>query len=88
MTTTKLEQIQSRVVTAIAEQLGMETSGVTPEKNFHHDLGSDSLDDIEIVMALEDEFDLEIGDEDAEKCNTVQDAINLIVRLQTELGRV
>ncbi len=60
----------------IAEQLGVEESQVTNEKAFVADLGADSLDTVELVMALEDEFGIEIPDEDAEKINTVQNAID------------
>lgn len=71
-------RVTTRIIKTIAEQLGLEDSSVTPEKNLVTDLGADSLDTIELVMAIEDEFNLEIPDEDAEKCVTVQDVINYV----------
>ena len=62
----------------VAEQLGVEVSEVTTEASFVDDLGADSLDTVELVMALEEEFGIEIPDEDAEKISTVQDAITYI----------
>ncbi|MDO4705517.1 acyl carrier protein [Allofranklinella schreckenbergeri] len=71
-----MSDIEARVKKIIAEQLGVEESQVTNEKSFVTDLGADSLDTVELVMALEDEFDIEIPDEDAEKITTVQAAID------------
>lgn len=71
-----MSDIESRVKRIVADQLGVEDSQVTNEKNFISDLGADSLDTVELVMALEDEFGIEIPDEDAEKINTVQQAID------------
>ena len=62
----------------IVEQLGVKPEEVTPNASFVEDLGADSLDTVELVMALEEKFDLEIPDEDAEKILTVQDAVNYI----------
>jgi acyl carrier protein len=62
----------------VADQLGVDLEEVTPEASFVDDLGADSLDTVELVMALEEEFGLEIPDEDAEKISTVQDAITYI----------
>lgn len=62
----------------VADQLGVELEEVTLEASFVDDLGADSLDTVELVMALEEEFGLEIPDEDAEKISTVQDAIKYI----------
>ena len=62
----------------IAEQLGVEAEKVTPESSFIEDLGADSLDLVELIMALEEEYDIEIPDEDSVGLKTVQDAINYI----------
>ncbi|HEY9864894.1 MAG TPA: acyl carrier protein [Candidatus Obscuribacterales bacterium] len=73
-----MSDIAERVKKIIAEQLDVEEDKITPAANFLDDLGADSLDTVELVMALEEEFDTEIPDEDAEKIKTVQDAINYI----------
>ncbi len=70
--------IEERVKKIIAEQLGVEDEEVNPESRFVEDLGADSLDTVELVMALEEEFGIEIPDEDAEKIATVQNAIDYI----------
>ncbi len=62
----------------VAEQLGVDVEEVTPEASFIDDLGADSLDTVELVMALEEAFDIEIPDEDAEQIKTVNDAIKYI----------
>lgn len=67
-----------KVKEIIVEQLSVEGDQVTPEASFTEDLGADSLDIVELVMALEEEFGLEIPDEDAEKIATVQDAVDYI----------
>lgn len=69
-----LEKVQG----IVAEQLGVDEAEVKPEASFADDLGADSLDTVELVMALEEEFDIEIPDEAAEKIATVQDAVNFI----------
>lgn len=68
-----------KVKSIIVEQLGVPPEDVTESASFIEDLGADSLDIVELVMALEEEYDIEISDEDAEKIQTVGDAINYIV---------
>jgi acyl carrier protein len=70
--------VQDKVKAIIAEQLGVKPEEVTPTASFIDDLGADSLDTVELVMALEEEFGIEISDEDAEKITTVGDAIKYI----------
>jgi len=70
--------VEERVKKIIAEQLGVEEEEVTPEASFVEDLGADSLDTVELVMALEQEFEIEIPDEDAEKILTVAKALDYI----------
>lgn len=70
--------VQDKVKSIIAEQLGVKPEEVVPEASFIDDLGADSLDTVELVMALEEEFGIEIPDEDAEKITTVGDAIKYI----------
>ena len=72
------KSVEDRVKGIIAEQLGVEETEVIPAAKFIVDLGADSLDTVELVMAFEEEFDLEIPDEDAEKITTVGDAIQYI----------
>ena len=62
----------------VVEQLGVDADQVTPDANFVDDLGADSLDTVELIMAFEEEFDVEIPDTDAEKIKTVQDVIDYI----------
>jgi acyl carrier protein len=74
----KLKEITEKVKQIISEQLGVEEAEVTPSASFVDDLGADSLDTVELVMALEEHFDIEIPDDAAEKIRTVQDAIDYI----------
>jgi len=67
-----------KVKAIIVDQLSVEEDEVTPEASFIEDLGADSLDIVELIMALEEEFDIEVPDEDAEKLQTVADAIRYI----------
>ncbi len=70
--------MEDRVKEIIVEQLGVDADQVTTDASFVDDLGADSLDTVELVMALEEEFDIEIPDEDAEKIATVKDAIDYL----------
>ncbi len=70
--------VQDRVKQIIVEQLGVDEAEVTPSASFVDDLGADSLDTVELVMAFEEAFEIEIPDEAAEKIKTVQDAVNYI----------
>jgi len=72
--------VEEKVNQIVIEQLGLEPSEVTPDASFVDDLGADSLDKVELVMAFEESFGLEIPDEDAEKIVTVQDAVGYIQR--------
>ena len=74
--------IEEKVKGIIVEQLGVDQNEVTSTASFADDLGADSLDQVELVMALEEEFKVEINDEDAEKIKTVQDAIKYITENQ------
>ena len=69
---------KQKVLDLIVEQLGVDADNVTPDAHFIDDLGADSLDTVELVMAFEEEFDLEISDEDAEKLETVGNAIEYL----------
>lgn len=72
------DDIISKVKEITSEQLGVDQSQITAEANFVDDLGADSLDTVELVMALEEEFDLEISDEEAEKLTTVEKVISYV----------
>jgi acyl carrier protein len=71
-------EIFDKVKEIVTEQLSVEAGNVTPQANFANDLGADSLDTVELVMALEEEFDIEIPDEAAEQITTVQQAVDYI----------
>lgn len=75
--------VDDKVKEIISKQLGVDASEVTPEASFVEDLGADSLDTVELVMAFEEKFDIEIPDEDAEKMRTVGDAVEY---LNSKLG--
>ncbi len=74
--------LDQRVKEIIVEQLGIEEDEVTPKASFIDDLGADSLDTVELIMAFEEEFDVEIPDEEAEKIVTVKDAIDYVKQQQ------
>ena len=73
-----MASVEEKVKAIIVDQLGVNQGDVTPAAHFVDDLGADSLDTVELVMKLEEDFDMEIPDEDAEKIQTVQDAIAYI----------
>ena len=70
--------VEDKVKQIIVDQLGVDAADVTPASSFMDDLGADSLDRVELIMALEETFGMEIPDEDAEKISTVQDAVDYI----------
>ena len=73
-----MSEHESKMKQIIAEKLGVSEDKVTPQASFVDDLGADSLDQVELIMALEDEFNIEIPDEDAEKIRTVKDALDYL----------
>ena len=77
-----MSTIEERVKKIVAEQLGVKEEEVTKEASFVEDLGADSLDTVELVMALEEEFETEIPDEEAEKITTVQAAVDYVTAHQ------
>jgi len=85
----KLSEIESRVKKIVVEQLGVKDDEVTTDASFVDDLGADSLDTVELVMALEEEFNIEIPDEEAEKIVTIKDAVKHIAEYlekETKVG--
>ena len=74
--------VESKMIDIIVEQLSVDKDKVVSGASFVDDLGADSLDLVELIMAMEEEFDVEIPDEDAEKIATVQDAINFVDKIQ------
>ncbi|MFZ2314065.1 MAG: acyl carrier protein [Gammaproteobacteria bacterium] len=83
--TINTSEIETRVKKIVVEQLGVKEDEVTVDASFVDDLGADSLDTVELVMALEEEFETEIPDEDAEKILTIKDAVTYIVaRMEKE----
>jgi len=82
--TTHMASVEEQVRSIIAEQLGLKADEIKNDASFVDDLGADSLDTVELVMALEEEFETEIPDEEAEKITTVQQAIDYILPRQNE----
>ena len=78
-----MSSIEEQVKSIVAEQLGVKEDEVTNDASFVDDLGADSLDTVELVMALEEEFETEIPDEEAEKITTVQQAIDFVTSRRT-----
>ena len=74
----KLEEIQEKLKDIVVDRLNVEESQIKPEASFVEDLGADSLDIVELIMGIEEEFDIEIPDEDAEKLTTVGEALNYV----------
>lgn len=79
-----MASIQERVMRIVVEQLGVEEEQVTPNASFHEELGADSLDIVEMVMAFETEFNIEIPDEEAEKITNVKEAVEYLERKSVE----
>jgi acyl carrier protein len=84
--TANQSDIEARVKKIVVEQLGVKDEDVTTDASFVDDLGADSLDTVELVMALEEEFETEIPDEDAEKIITIKDAVRYIVEHMNKSG--
>ena len=78
-----MASVSERVIDIVAEQLGVDKEKVKPETSFVNDLGADSLDTVELVMELEEEFDINIPDDSAEKIQTVGEAIDFIEKAQS-----
>ena len=76
--------VEEKIKKIICEQLDVPEKDVVPEASFVDDLGADSLDQVELIMAMEEEFDISIPDEDAEKIGTVQDALDYVKKVSGE----
>jgi len=75
-----MANVEEKIIAIICEQLDVAEEDVVPEASFVDDLGADSLDQVELIMAMEEEFDVSIPDEDAEKIGTVKDAIDYVLK--------
>lgn len=82
-----MSTIEARVKKIVVEQLGVKEEEVTNDASFVDDLGADSLDTVELVMALEEEFEMEIPDDEAEKITTIQQAVDYITRHSEERSK-
>ncbi|MHC4124358.1 MAG: acyl carrier protein [Planctomycetota bacterium] len=82
-----VKEIETKVIDIISEQMGTDKSEITRETSFINDLNADSLDTVELVMEFEDEFDMSIPDEEAEKIQTVGAAIEYIIKVVQEKGK-
>lgn len=76
--------IEEKVIAIVADKLGRDVSEISPEKSFVNDLGADSLDTVELLMDFENEFKIKIPEEDQEKIQTIQDAIDLVTAATAE----
>lgn len=74
----KMEEVQAKLKSIVTDRLNVEEAQIKPEASFVEDLGADSLDIVELIMGIEEEFDIEIPDEDAEKLTTVGEAMNYV----------
>ena len=82
-----IKEVETKVIEIISEQMGVDKAEITRETSFINDLNADSLDTVELVMEFEDEFDMSIPDEEAEKIQTVGAAIDYIIKIiQTKKG--
>jgi len=75
-----MANVEEKIIAIICEQLDVAEEDVVPEASFVDDLGADSLDQVELIMAMEEEFDVSIPDEDAEKIGTVKDAMDYVIK--------
>ncbi len=82
-----IKEIQGKVINIISEQMGTDKSEITRETSFINDLNADSLDTVELVMEFEDEFDMNIPDEEAEKIQTVGAAVDYIMNVMNSKGK-
>ncbi len=82
-----VQEIEDKVIDIISEQMGADKSEITRETSFINDLNADSLDTVELVMEFEDEFDMSIPDEEAEKIQTVGAAIDYIIKVASSRGQ-
>ena len=82
-----VQAIQNKIIDIISEQMGVDKADVSKETSFINDLNADSLDTVELVMEFEDEFDMSIPDEEAEKIQTVGSAVDYIVKVAKSKGK-